>query len=485
MNTRMVFLLMLVAVLLAGVSLAQDDACPTIVQSALQATDSACEATGRNKACYGHPSLAVIPREGITEFTFTQAGDIVAVDHIESLNLQPLTVVDGFWGVALLRLQANLPDTLPGQNVTFLLFGDTHLTNDVPNMPTLGLTANTGVNVRLRPSGDGTLIGSLTAGTAVVANGRFTNSAGEDWIRIRFTEHRERTGWVIAWAFSGEGIDALASVQPSDPVQSTMQAFRLQTGIGDAVCAEAPESGLLIQTPTGSGVVTLQANGVELDFTSSAFLQATPGEYMYIYVIEGTVSATAFGVTQFIPAGTVGRVRLGEDGLASAAPEYPYPYDFDKVRALPVNISLPADAEAITIATPLPDEAVSAAVDEATAAGGSVARDGYYECVVVERQEDGCDISHDTAPPVGGTGGPGYLVFSADGSSLTDVNVNLQFTSVGPGVYVAQSGADALGNSYTWTITVLSPTTISERVESSVYCPHVAIWACTWSRDTP
>ena len=35
----------------------------------------------------------------------------------------------GAWGVALMRIQANLPDTLPGQNVTMLIFGDVQIQN--------------------------------------------------------------------------------------------------------------------------------------------------------------------------------------------------------------------------------------------------------------------------------------------------------------------------------------------------------------------
>jgi LysM repeat protein len=43
------------------------------------------------------------------------------------------------WGIAILKAQANLPDTLPGQNVTFLIFGGAALDNITPQMRTVSL----------------------------------------------------------------------------------------------------------------------------------------------------------------------------------------------------------------------------------------------------------------------------------------------------------------------------------------------------------
>jgi len=35
----------------------------------------------------------------------------------------------GTWGLSLLKLQANLPNTMPGQNITFVVYGDTSVQN--------------------------------------------------------------------------------------------------------------------------------------------------------------------------------------------------------------------------------------------------------------------------------------------------------------------------------------------------------------------
>ncbi|MCS6837101.1 MAG: hypothetical protein NZ750_13925 [Anaerolineae bacterium] len=112
------------AMLSVGFSLAQANTCPAIVEAALNAVDEFCQETGRNQACYGNIALVATPRDGVSEFRFEQVGDIVNVSDIRSIQLEGMKEAEGIWGVALMRLQANLPDTFPGQGVTFLLFGD-------------------------------------------------------------------------------------------------------------------------------------------------------------------------------------------------------------------------------------------------------------------------------------------------------------------------------------------------------------------------
>src|SRR5947209_2983572 len=102
--------------------LAQATDCSAIVKQALADVQQVCGSTGRNQACYGYVSLQATPREGVQNFSFTKAGDIANVADLASLQLTPLDPVKNTWGIAMMKLQANLPDTLPGENVTFLMF---------------------------------------------------------------------------------------------------------------------------------------------------------------------------------------------------------------------------------------------------------------------------------------------------------------------------------------------------------------------------
>jgi hypothetical protein len=247
---------------------AQGQQCGELVEQAITAVQDACADTGRNQACYGNVALEASAREGVTDFVFEQQGDLVDVADIDTLTLSSLDEVAGEWGVALLRIQANIPDTLPGQNVTFLLFGDVELQN---------------------------------------------------------------------------AVDAADS---ADAGLTPMQAFYFRSGLDDSACAEAPSSGILIQTPEGAGTITLRANDVEISLGSTAYFQAEAGDAMTVSVVEGEAEVTADGETVVVPAGMQVGVPLDDELRASGVPEDPQPYDAAAFTALPISV-LP---EEITIA---------------------------------------------------------------------------------------------------------------------------------------
>lgn len=110
---------------------AQDTTCGAFVQQAMSQVESGCGETRRNQACYGYVSLEATPREGVTTLQFTRQGDLANVADLSSVQLDPLDTEADTWGIVLMKLQASLPETLPGQNVTFLLFGDVEIRNAV------------------------------------------------------------------------------------------------------------------------------------------------------------------------------------------------------------------------------------------------------------------------------------------------------------------------------------------------------------------
>lgn len=108
--------------------------CPTIVQDAITIMDTACRDTERNQACYGNGQIDVLTQPDITLGNFDAPGDQIAIAGIQTMTLYPLDEIANNWGVALMQIQANLPDTVPGQNVTVLVFGDTEITSASANM---------------------------------------------------------------------------------------------------------------------------------------------------------------------------------------------------------------------------------------------------------------------------------------------------------------------------------------------------------------
>lgn len=246
-------LFVLLVYVFSGVVIAQEDTtCSAIVQQALAVTAEACTAAGRNQACYGNLDLVAEPQAGVTDLNFDDTGDIEDVARISALRLSKFNEETGAWGVALMKLRANLPDTLPGQNVIVLLFGSVELMQD-PN---------------------------------------------------------------------AEGL------QP-------MQAFYFRAGVGDAPCAEAPDSGILIQTPQGAGLIDLRVNEVSIRLGSTAYLQA--GESLTISVIEGAAQVTVGDTLQIVPAGGKVSVPLDENLAASGPPTDPEPYSMNEVRNVPAQ----------------------------------------------------------------------------------------------------------------------------------------------------
>jgi hypothetical protein len=255
-----------------GVPQVADAACPEIVTRAMASTDANCVQTGRNQVCYGNVSLDVVPQTGVDSLNFDSPGDIIDLASLQSLNLSTMNTETQEWGVALMAVQANLPDSLPGQNVTILLFGN--------------------VQVENAPTDDGSF------------------------------------------------------------------AFFFQSGVGDAPCAEAPDSGILVQTPDGAGEVQFTANGVDIQLGSTAYLQAQSSADMAINVVEGAAEVTAQNVTRTVVAGTRTSVPLDANRQPAGPPSPPIPYESAKLQVLPVtHLARPVGISSVLVSSTFASDA--------------------------------------------------------------------------------------------------------------------------------
>ena len=311
--------------LLTAVAVAQapaHDVCTTIVRTALQAANSACAGTGRNQVCYGNVLGEAIPADGVSDLHFDSVGDIAPVTQIKALQLSPMNAAANQWGVALMQLQANLPDTLPGQNVTFLLFGDVTIENAVEESAHIPATAPTGINVRDHASMNAAVLGTVPEGEQVDITGKHINKEGEMWLRITFDTHRTRTGWVYGPLFS-VSFDQIPDVAPGSLVMSPMQAFYFRSGIGQTTCAEAPDSGVIVQTPKGAGLVNFRVNGVDITLGSTALLSGVGGDFN-VALLEGTGYVESDGIMRQLVPGSETSVHMAPPGVnAEPVPNIP------------------------------------------------------------------------------------------------------------------------------------------------------------------
>ncbi len=301
--------------------------CPAAVENALNTSLAACDTLGRNQACYGNMLLDATLRR--PNLTFEQPGDRVNAADIDSLLTSPLNLDANTWGIALLSLQANLPDSLPGQNVSVVIFGDVSLTSETDSTASpVQITgkAARNANVRSAPSTSGEILGGLVTGTPVTLVGR---SAAGDWAAVEFAEGR---GWVSASLLRIEGdINSLPVVESLKQYTAPMQAFRFRSGIGDSTCEEMPDSGLLIQSPEGF-TVNFLINGVELDLGSTVLIRQGEGGATVFTNLAGRVQLTSEGVTV--------KVRPGESASVppGGVPGNPRPYTAGETSALPLPL---------------------------------------------------------------------------------------------------------------------------------------------------
>ncbi|MDX1377504.1 MAG: hypothetical protein R3307_01545 [Anaerolineales bacterium] len=114
---------------LTATAIARNNAsCQALIDKAIQASGSFCDDTSSNKVCYGNISIEsdLIPD---SNQRFSERGDIIAVNELRRLSASPLDLISNEWGIAVFKLIANLPRSLPGETVTMVVFGSATLDN--------------------------------------------------------------------------------------------------------------------------------------------------------------------------------------------------------------------------------------------------------------------------------------------------------------------------------------------------------------------
>ncbi len=342
-----VFLLMLFIGVGASHLVAQNGDCPAAIKQALESANQFCSAVGRNQVCYGNTLISASNWEGAPLPHFGQPGNLVNAADIASLVTAPFDIATQNWGVAVMRLQANIPDTLPGQNVTFVVFGDVELQNEVapgqivvPNG--LSGTALSNPNLRAGPGTDWNVVGSLKAGDKLSVIGK---DATGDWLQI---VNQSQTRWVATRFVQLEGdASKLDVIDPKNKsqllYQAPMQAFVVKTRFNDTKCDAVPTGGMMIQSPEHL-TVNFLANGIEMAVGSTALLRVDDSNgSLHVATLAGSVGVKSANATQNVEPGYALDVQKDQ------APVEPKRYEYDDVRDLPVKL-LPENVN-----TPPPD----------------------------------------------------------------------------------------------------------------------------------
>ncbi|MCA9909249.1 MAG: LysM peptidoglycan-binding domain-containing protein, partial [Anaerolineae bacterium] len=90
-----------------------------------------CSDLGANSACYGNQRVQSEFRLFTEPPQFSKPGDVAALDRFQAISAAPLDMTRQEYGVAVLSMEARVPGTLVGDLVTFILYGDSHLNDDL------------------------------------------------------------------------------------------------------------------------------------------------------------------------------------------------------------------------------------------------------------------------------------------------------------------------------------------------------------------
>ncbi len=315
MNRRMVLpVLLALAFLLTGpaVTARQGDPvnCPALVERAMQLTGESCAGLGRDTACYGHTRVSATFREGRTDLVFAAPADRVPLADLRALTTAPLDLQTQTWGVALLHVQADLPETLPGQAVTLLLMGDAALEDAAPAgaAPLQAMYFRTGLGA---PE-------CAQAPSAMLVR-------SPDGVAVALTIND------LAVQLSSTAVFSLAEVETADGAASAMVIALLEGHLQTAIATgtvglEQPETAEPVALPAVA--ITLNERGL-VDENST--LVAPP------------VEATATVASACLNAGLAGIDAVGAAGCA--APLAPYTPPLAEAAAAEVAITAEAPAE--------------------------------------------------------------------------------------------------------------------------------------------
>jgi hypothetical protein len=241
---------------LAATALAASDKnCQALIQQAVQASGSSCQQIGSNKVCYGNNILKADLNPSSSE-RFTQRGDVVDIGVLRNLSASPLEIDKDQWGVAVFKVLANLPDSLPGETVTMLVFGNTQLANSSDNLEAFHFSSQFGQIVCNKVNLDGimismakgqgmhftvngtelTLTGNASLKAAKNGNMQVSLYSGAGKIVSQGQEQYFGAGQQVSVQLGGpDGSDAISP--PSTPAPLSSDELKLACSMGGQYCS--------------------------------------------------------------------------------------------------------------------------------------------------------------------------------------------------------------------------------------------------------
>src|ERR1041385_7897041 len=261
--------------------------CQVLINRAIQASGNYCGGTGSNHACYGNAKIQAELASDATH-RFSKPGDTVAFAEIHRLTASPLNLENNNWGIAVFKVMANLPRSLPGETVTMIVFGNTTLDNQSGNLesfyffsefgqitceavPFDGLVINVpdGSGVRMHVNGaELTLMGTASLKAAKGKEMEVSLLSGSGRIVSNGQEQYFGAGQKVQVGLGGEnGVQSISAPSAPEPItQAELNTACNMTGQYCSQSALTPVSEIQAQQQLDSAIT----------LTPTAILSRTP-----------------------------------------------------------------------------------------------------------------------------------------------------------------------------------------------------------------
>jgi hypothetical protein len=283
------------------------ETCSTFIQEAIRVVGENCGLLDRNSACYGYQSVRASFVQPQPEGFFASPNARSPLNLISSIATSPMQLALNQWGISLLSVQANLPETLPGQSVVFMLLGDSEIENAVAPEQAwqpgaiLTVTSAAGAPLLLQPRPDSQMMGAVPPNVPLMADA--ISDSGE-YVRVVY---RDVPGWFpVGSLVAGAALDTLAVFRADS--RTPAQAFYLRTSVSGTECVEAPNA-LVVQGPQNTRI-DFNVNGADVRIGSTVVLRAIPANDRLVARAE-----SQFGIDRSQVSGLLELTTIDGEGI--------------------------------------------------------------------------------------------------------------------------------------------------------------------------
>ncbi len=323
-----------------GLTTAQDS-CAAQVNITFSRAAGVCREIGRNQACYGSGLINATFQSPAID-PFSQDGDLLALEDLHTISLD--SQAGNAWATMFFRMQANL-STNSQRNVLGILFGTVTLTNLSDSVPTINVNPRGTVNIRTSPYSGADIIARVAVNGMITANGRLSDNT---WLRVR-VPNQDELGWVRTDTITPEqDFNLLEVATVTDSVKQPLEQLNLITS-ADRVCEDAPESALILQSPSLEEATYIIINNVQIEFAGTVLIQAATNQDLSIQVLEGNSKIEWLTSSAYLTAGAQASLPEIDTMLLEIEP-----YNMASLQMMPIlyldrRIILPAPLSAAEI----------------------------------------------------------------------------------------------------------------------------------------